>query len=62
MNVESTKKKQDVKWIEELIGRKQSLRADSVIAVSSAGFTDGAILKAKAFGICFKRSDVADKG
>ncbi len=45
------KKKQDVKWIEELIGRKLSLRADALIAVSSSGFTEGAIKKAKAYGI-----------
>jgi hypothetical protein len=44
-------KKQDVKWIEELIGRKVSLRADAIIAVSASGFTDGAIKKAKAYGI-----------
>ena len=29
---------QDVKWIEELIGRRLSLKADAVIAVSSSGF------------------------
>lgn len=45
------KEKQDVKWIEELIGRRASLKADAVIAVSASGFTEGAILKAKKFGI-----------
>jgi len=35
--------KQGVKWIEELQGRKDSLCADSVIAVSASGFTKGAI-------------------
>jgi hypothetical protein len=40
------KKKQDVKWIEELIGRKASLRPDVMIAVSSSGFTPLAVLKA----------------
>jgi len=44
-------KKQDVKWIEELIGRRISLRANSIIAVSASGFTDGAIAKARAHGI-----------
>jgi Restriction endonuclease len=42
---------QDVQWIEELIGRRISLKADAVIAVSSSGFTDGAIKKAKQFHI-----------
>ncbi|MBC8554070.1 MAG: restriction endonuclease [Candidatus Brocadiales bacterium] len=45
------KEKQDVKWIEELIGRRASLKADAVIAVSASGFTEGAILKAKKFGL-----------
>lgn len=42
---------QDVKWIEELIGRKLSLDASAMIAVSSSGFTEGAILKAEKRGI-----------
>lgn len=42
---------QDVKWIEELAGRRISLRADAAIAVSSSGFTHGAVRKAKALGI-----------
>lgn len=41
------KGRQDVKWIEELIGRRASLRAHSVIAVSASGFTRGAIRKAR---------------
>lgn len=45
------KGRQDVKWIEELIGRQQSLMADSIIAVSSSGFTKGALAKAQKFGI-----------
>jgi hypothetical protein len=44
-------KRQDVKWIEELYGRKVSLKADSLIAVSSSGFTRGALLKARAMNI-----------
>jgi hypothetical protein len=40
------KNPQDVKWIEEMIGRRESLRADNAIAVSAAGFTKGARLKA----------------
>ncbi|MEN8136497.1 MAG: restriction endonuclease [Thermodesulfobacteriota bacterium] len=43
--------KQDVMWIEELVGRKDSLGADKMIAVSASGFTGPAILKAKAKGI-----------
>ncbi|MDO8608837.1 MAG: restriction endonuclease [Phaeospirillum sp.] len=42
---------QDVKWIEELIGRKDSLKADAMIAVSTSGFTPQAVVKAKAKGI-----------
>ena len=45
------KEKQDVTWIEELIGRRTSLNADSVIAVSASGFTSGAIKKATKYGI-----------
>lgn len=37
---------QDVQWIEELIGRRQSLGAHAVVAVSSSGFTKGAVAKA----------------
>jgi len=48
------KKAQDVKWIEELIGRRLSLRADAVIAVSNCGFTEGAKLKAKQYGIILR--------
>lgn len=47
-------KKQDVKWIEELMGRRDSLNADAVIAVSASGFTEGAIAKAKARGIILR--------
>jgi len=43
--------RQDVQWIEELMGRRVSLKADSIIAVSSSGFTAGAIAKATGHGI-----------
>lgn len=43
--------RQDVQWIEELFGRKISLHATSVIAVSSSGFTQGAVKKAARLGI-----------
>lgn len=45
---------QSTKWIEELIGRKISLNADQMIAVSDSGFTEGAILKANRFGISLR--------
>jgi len=45
---------QDVQWIEELIGRRTSLRANGVIAVSSSGFTAGAVKKATAHGIVLR--------
>jgi hypothetical protein len=48
------RKAQDVKWIEELIGRRLSLRADAVIAVSNSGFTEGAKRKAKQYGIILR--------
>jgi hypothetical protein len=51
------KERQDVKWVEELIGRKQSLRAVSVIGVSASGFTQGAIKKAHAHGIFLRGLD-----
>jgi hypothetical protein len=41
---------QDVQWIECLIGRRISLGAQSVIAVSSSGFTSGALAKARQYG------------
>ena len=47
-------KKQNVKWIEELIGRRLSLKADAIIAVSASGFTKGAISKAKVYGIILR--------
>jgi Restriction endonuclease len=46
--------RQDVKWIEELIGRRASLNADGVVAVSDSGFTEGAIKKAQRFGVVLR--------
>ena len=46
--------RQGVKWIEELIGRRMSLQASEVIAVSDAGFTVGAKRKAKSFGVILR--------
>lgn len=45
------KNRQDVQWVEELFGRKSSLRATSVIGVSSSGFTHGAVKKAAHLGV-----------
>ena len=42
---------QGSKWIEELYGRKISLQAIAMVGVSSSGFTEGAIKKAKRLGI-----------
>jgi hypothetical protein len=44
-------KPQDVQWIEELIGRRISLKADAAIAVSASGFTKTAREKAAKYGI-----------
>lgn len=46
-----SKRRQDVKWIEELIGRRKSLGAHAIVAVSSSGFTSGARKKAKRYGV-----------
>jgi hypothetical protein len=46
--------RQGVKWIEELIGRRVSLQASEVVAVSDAGFTIGAVRKAKRFGVLLR--------
>lgn len=47
--------RQDVMWIEELIGRRESLRVNSLIAVSRSGFTKPAIAKAEAKGIFLRQ-------
>jgi hypothetical protein len=46
-----SRRRQDVKWVEELIGRRESLGAQAVIGVSSAGFTKGAQRKAGPFAV-----------
>lgn len=48
------KNRQDVKWIEEIVGRRLSLRAEAAIAVSASGFTKGAVAKAKRFGVILR--------
>jgi hypothetical protein len=49
--------REDVTWIEELIGRRASLAADAIIAVSASGFTATARQKADRYGIILR--DVA---
>jgi hypothetical protein len=46
--------RQDVQWIEELIGRRLSLGVDTIIAVASVGFTKGAQLKAARYGVLLR--------
>jgi hypothetical protein len=46
--------RQNVKWIEEIIGRRQSLGAQTIIAVASAGFTIGAEKKAARYGVMLR--------
>lgn len=50
----SHKAPQDVQWVEELIGRRISLAADQMIAVSDSGFTEGAKRKANRHGIILR--------
>jgi hypothetical protein len=45
---------QDVSWVEELAGRRRSLNADTIIAVSSSGFTETARLKAQRLGVVLR--------
>lgn len=45
------KHRQDVTWIEQLISKRRSVKVDKLIAVSSLGFSSGAIEKAKKAGI-----------
>lgn len=52
---------QDVKWIEELYGRKISLNADAIIGVSSSGYTKGAVEKARRLGVFLRHlSELSD--
>ena len=46
-----SRSRQNVKWIEELVGRRQSLGAHAILGVSSAGFTKLAQRKAARFGV-----------
>lgn len=46
---------QDKLWIEQLAGKRQLLNADAVIAVSSSGFSKGAIAAAKYLGVHYRQ-------
>jgi Restriction endonuclease len=48
------KEPQDVTWIEELMGRRTSLGADAIVAVSASGFTQTAKEKANRYGIILR--------
>jgi hypothetical protein len=49
-----SRSRQNVKWVEELHGRRQSLGAQTIIAVASAGFTKGAQKKAARFEVLLR--------
>ncbi len=53
-------KVQDVKWIEELATKRESVGADKILAVSSTGFSRPAIKKAKIKGIILRNIDEID--
>jgi hypothetical protein len=57
--IECRKRKapQDVTWVEQLYGRRISLRANSVIGVSASGFSQGAIQKAQSLGVILRDFD-----
>lgn len=43
--------RQDVMWVEELLGRRTSLAVHEIMGVSATGFTEGAYRKAAVYGI-----------
>jgi hypothetical protein len=49
-----TRRRQDVQWIEELYGRRQSSDAETVLAVAPEGFTATTQRKAARFGILLR--------
>ncbi len=49
--------KDDITWVDSLVGKYKNLDAHKVIAVSNSGFSRAAILKAKANGIDLKTID-----
>jgi len=55
-------KVQDVRWIEEIASKRDSVGAARTIAVSSSGFTDPARKKAKALGIELRTTNEITEG
>ncbi len=51
---------QDVRWIEELISKKQSIQADVLIAVTSSSFSKPAVIKANKRGIIIRQTSKFD--
>ena len=51
---------QDVRWIEQIYGKSQSVLADKAMAISSSGFTEQARKKAKYLNIEFRTLDEID--
>ncbi len=51
IEVRDRDKVQDVTWIEQLATKRDNIGADKAIAVSTHGFSRGAIRKARAYGI-----------
>jgi hypothetical protein len=54
-------RRQNVNWIEELVGKGHSQKADLMIGISSSGFTEGAINTAKGLGVRLKEIGSIDK-
>lgn len=54
-------RKQDVTWIEQIIGKYSDLDVDEVTAVSKSGFYEPAIKKAEKYGIRTLSLDAAEK-
>ncbi|MCO8124260.1 restriction endonuclease [Stieleria sp. TO1_6] len=54
------KRKGDVTWIDQLIGKYRSLPVDRIVAVASAGFTKSAIVKAAANRVDCKTLEEAE--
>ena len=51
------KGKQDDRWIEQLVTKREKIGASLTVAVSSSGFSESAIISAKHFGIALRRLD-----
>lgn len=56
------KGKQDDRWIEQLVTKREKIGASLTVAVSSSGFSESAIISAKHFGIALRRLDEITDG